>query len=162
MTQSAFGRQGFSLLEIAIAVGIVGTALMGILWLQSISQRSAMDSYFELLAVELAREPIEYFRGHGYAWIENNEENIPDRFKPQAVYKFPADGGKYPCEAGYFKREIELKKESSNSEGTSQKSPVPYYWIRVRVVPQDLSKLAGFFNPNEGVALEANIFPEFP
>ncbi|MBF0407800.1 MAG: hypothetical protein HQM10_10625 [Candidatus Riflebacteria bacterium] len=100
--------KAFSLFEVLIASTVFTIALLPILWSVNNYNRSAMDAYYEFLALTLAKEPVEVFRALGYDWLVANSTNPHPDF-PSGEKQISADGEKYPVEAGAFKRKIDLK-----------------------------------------------------
>jgi hypothetical protein len=140
-------RQAFSLLEIIIAVFILGFGISSLLWLQSMSQRGSFDAYYEMLAVTLAREPLEYFRGRGYLWMQRNLADLPPKFAPGS-FEVPVDGAEYPIEAGLFKREIDIEAGPG------------YFHVVVRVLPRDAGRFSKLIGGNSEIVLQGMIFQE--
>jgi len=101
--------------EVVIAAVFMAIALLGLLELNSSSNRTFMDAYYEFLACQLAKEPIEVFRAFGYRWLltyQNHE--LPDyplnEWKSFAGDKL--DPSTHPPEVAYFERRIELIQEN--------------------------------------------------
>lgn len=77
-----------------------------------------MDAYYQFLAFNLAKEPIEVFRAFGYDWLENYNSHVlakyPAEFTsnptPQAIVDQSSDLDQHPFEAGLFQRSISLEK----------------------------------------------------
>jgi hypothetical protein len=105
-------KQGFSLIEALVAMVFLAVAILSLLDLNRLSNKMTMDSYYEFMALQLAREPIEIFRGFGYSRLKSLDTSpLPD---------FPLEETKnlkdlppkwYPRETGAFHRQISLKHE---------------------------------------------------
>ncbi|MBF0406327.1 MAG: hypothetical protein HQM10_03155 [Candidatus Riflebacteria bacterium] len=101
-------RKALSLLEVFLAAGLLTIAILPLLWMTKYSNKSSMDAYYETIALTLAKEPIEIFRGLGYEWLAANPDNPhPDYYIGEQ--QIPGDGIKRPVETSSFKRKIELK-----------------------------------------------------
>lgn len=74
-----------------------------------------MDAYYEGIAMGAAREPLEIFRGMGYAWLDLYQKGTADLTKSPVLKACPlaawfnladAESGLYPSEASDLKRLI--------------------------------------------------------
>ncbi|MBF0544762.1 MAG: hypothetical protein HQM08_10030 [Candidatus Riflebacteria bacterium] len=101
-------RKALSLLEVLFAGALLTIAILPLLWMTKYSEQSSMDAYYELLAMNLVKEPIEIFRGLGYEWLAANPKS-PHPDYPIGDQQIPGDGLKRPVEASSFKRRIDLK-----------------------------------------------------
>jgi type II secretory pathway pseudopilin PulG len=129
------GEDGFSLLEVIIAIYIITVALVGIMTLLSQTTSSAAVSYSKLIAVHLAQEGIEVVRNirdlnYGtngwddwYAGISGTTDylvqynDIALRSFGDTVLKYDSSTGLYGYDDGSnasfsFKRKITLSKIS--------------------------------------------------
>jgi prepilin-type N-terminal cleavage/methylation domain-containing protein len=146
-------NRGLTLLEVVIAVFILSFAVSGILLMQSSSQRGTLDVYYEFLAVSLAKEPLEYYRGRGFRWLKKNfqkQHESNDQFVLGKVYSFFGDGSDYPCEAGLFQRKIEITPDD--------KDHPQVYEITVQVYPKDKNSFARLIGGKDEVTLLGAIF----
>ena len=67
-------RAGFSLIETMVAVLMLAIVSSGIFLFISGAGRSSMDSYYEFLALQACREPVEVFRCFGYDRVKKSGE----------------------------------------------------------------------------------------
>jgi type II secretory pathway pseudopilin PulG len=145
---------GFSFVEVLIAAIILGISLTTIILNIQQTQHSAMDAYYENLAVSLAKEPIEVFQTFGYAWTRKYWKNpfladYPlDEETP--IGQDPGSVISRPVEAESFLRSISL-----TSIGTSEN---PGIQVAVHVTPARQSRAARFLSKKNGVILYSNIF----
>ena len=151
-------KNGFSLLEIVIAMAFMSVAVLSMLWLNSASTRGSMDAYYEFMAFSLAREPIEIFRGFGYETlyeIYNDNSIAPAAYPVNTFVKMrdimnPMSQIQYPVDADMFKRRIDLEHVEENGMNGIKIS------VTVAVVGQTRVEL---WMRNESVILET-IIPE--
>lgn len=101
-------RKAFSLVEVMFAAALLAVAVLPLLWMTRYSNQSSMDAYYELLAMTLAKEPIEIFRSLGYETLASNPK-APHPDFPIGEQQIPGDGIKRPVEASAFKRKIDLE-----------------------------------------------------
>lgn len=108
-------RRAFSLIEILIACFLLAVVLLSLLWMNRHSHLSSMDAYYEGIAMSVAREPLEIFRGMGYAWLDLYRQGKADLTESPLLKAFPhgewfdlaeAEPGLYPAEACDLKRRI--------------------------------------------------------
>ena len=87
--------------------------LLGVIWMNSSSNRSSMDAYYEFMATQLALEPLEVFRSFGYDWVKKYPGNALAQYPLHDFedIKSPLNGSgfQYPAEAGLFQRRITLE-----------------------------------------------------
>ncbi|MFZ2958445.1 MAG: prepilin-type N-terminal cleavage/methylation domain-containing protein [Candidatus Ozemobacteraceae bacterium] len=140
------GFPGFTMIEVLIAVTIMAVALLGLLTLNSSSNRGAMDAYFELLGVQLAQEPIEVFQTFGYSWVDAYRDDLTDY--PLNVWKDIPPAARYPAEATMFQRRIELTQLTENG--------LNFYRMCVRVAPKGDNRVKNWLSRPE-ISMEALI-----
>ncbi|NLI74944.1 MAG: prepilin-type N-terminal cleavage/methylation domain-containing protein [Candidatus Riflebacteria bacterium] len=108
-------RRGFSLIEVLIACFLLAVVLLSLLWMNRHSHLSSMDAYYEGIAMSVAREPLEIFRGMGYAWLDLYRQGKADLSGSPVLQACPhgswyniadAEEGLYPSEACDLKRLI--------------------------------------------------------
>jgi len=121
-------RRAFSFVELLIGLIFLSLVLLSLMWMNSSSNRGAMDAYYEMLAFSLAREPIEIFRGFGYDWARTYPAHpLPDfpvaEWRPVLI----DPNALYPVEAGSFQRFLELEPVERNGVRAMR--------VRVRVSP---------------------------
>lgn len=96
-----------------MAVLILSIVSGGIFLLITGASRSSMDSYYEQLALQIAREPVEVFRSFGYERLLKADVNpVADYLvnQWQVMTQFSSESGiDRPEEAGLFERLIELQ-----------------------------------------------------
>ena len=137
-------NQGFTMIEVLIALVILAVALFPLLVLNRYSNRGAMDSYFDLLGMQLVQEPIEIFQTFGYDWVDLYKKGAVD------LVEYPLDEWKnitenrYPTEATMFQRRIELKQLKPLSP-----NGVNFYLMKVLVKPKEKSRAKQWFSRNE-------------
>ena len=130
-------------------------ALLGMLQMNRISNRGAMDTQFELLAQCLAQEPIEIFQHLGYAWLDGVKNG-----KVTGLPAYPLDGSvktlgddpqagvQYPVDAVHLQRRIELEPlENAGVKG---------YKVIVTILPKEGGAAAVWLSRNQ-VRMEALI-----
>ena len=150
----SYRRRAFSLVEILIGIVFLVFALLGMLQMNQISNRGAMDSQFELLANCLANEPIEVYQHLGYAWLKENPKGLP---------AYPIGGSipipdepfanvKYPISAVHFQRGIEI-------EALPENDGVKGFRMRVAITPVDGGAAAVWLSRDQ-VRQEALILEE--
>ncbi|MBI3038321.1 prepilin-type N-terminal cleavage/methylation domain-containing protein [bacterium] len=104
-TPRAQRNKGFSLIELLIAIFFLAIALLAFLVLSSYSNRGTMDAYAEIMALSLAREPIEIARTLGFKWLQKFKDKSPfkERFGTIKEKDF-----KYPEDAHLFNRTVKI------------------------------------------------------
>ncbi len=112
-------KRGLTLVEIMTASVILSIGLLSLFVVNSSSHRMTMDSYFELLALQIAQEPLEVFKVIGHPACMN-QPNYPIG-KTVAI---TTENGRYPVEACMFERTI-----------TIDHSTAPLYVATVSVTP---------------------------
>jgi len=111
-----------------IAVVVMAVALLSVMMMNSYSSKGTMDAYYQLLAMQLAQEPIEIFRAFGYnvlktgsvipgyplnTWADVTElQNLyqPDTGSPLPDGRYPwvVRGAARPVDSTMFQRYITL------------------------------------------------------
>ncbi|RCK79322.1 MAG: hypothetical protein OZSIB_0193 [Candidatus Ozemobacter sibiricus] len=125
-------RGGFTLVEVLISMMILSLVLLGALVMVSRSRVGAMDAWFEFLAVQLALEPIEVFRGFGATWVKDYRAHPLPEFPLGVTAIEPRRGAlHWPADATLFEREITL---------TPVEEPVPGVLVEVRVRPRGATR----------------------
>ncbi|MFZ2960792.1 MAG: hypothetical protein WA705_28275 [Candidatus Ozemobacteraceae bacterium] len=107
-------QRGTSLIEVTVAMLIISLLVLFLVELNRSSNRATMDAYYQLLACQLAHEPIEVFQCIGYRRLAAKEA------LPQDISKeFPIDTPvemeprpNVPQEIRFFKRLIHLQEVS--------------------------------------------------
>lgn len=111
-----------------------------------------MDSYYEMVALSLAREPIEIFRGFGYDWLATYDSHPIDEF-PTFTWKRVTGSGystnQRPVETEVFQRHIALEQV--------EEAGIPAIRVRVSIAPVGVSWLT----QNE-ITLEGLIVKQHP
>jgi Tfp pilus assembly protein PilV len=148
-------QQGISFVELLIAIVFLSVAIFSLLTLSQASHRTTMDAYFEFLAMQLAKEPIQVFRALGFSALKTYAENpLPDYplFEWKAMEN-TAEPENYPGEARQFSRYISLTQEAVEVQpGVS----VEAFKVSVTVAPLKQSWL-GRWLTREQVALKSLI-----
>ncbi|MBF0498495.1 MAG: prepilin-type N-terminal cleavage/methylation domain-containing protein [Candidatus Riflebacteria bacterium] len=140
-------HNGFTMIEVLIALFVLAVALLSLMSLNSSSNRGAMDAYFELIGMQLAQEPIEIFQAFGYEWVEAYRDNLTDY--PISQWKDIPVSPLRPVEATLFQRRIELE-QIQNDNGVS------FYKIRVLVAPKGENRVKNWLSRAE-ISMEAMI-----
>ncbi|MBF0545603.1 MAG: hypothetical protein HQM08_14265 [Candidatus Riflebacteria bacterium] len=149
-------RWGMSLIEVLVALFIMAGALGQIVWTLSYANRSTMDIYYKNLALALAREPLEIFKGKGFTWTKEYARHPCIPWFPLEPYKVKQEKNwvDYPSAVEDFYRDISIKEGKIGSRG--------YLKIEVQVFPSLGGKAMAFFSRKEGVSLETLLFEEVP
>ena len=149
-------RRGLTLLEVMLAVFILAVALGQLVWALSYANRSTLDAYYENLALSLAREPLEIFKGRGFAWTREylRKPGIPWYPLEAVRIKQERYGVAYPVGAGDFYRDISIREEKVENRRCLK--------ITVQVFPAPGAKAMVYFSRKAGVTLEALLFEEVP
>jgi hypothetical protein len=153
-TGTCRARRGFSLVEVLMALGFLSTVLLSLIMLNTFSSRSSLDAYYELIAFQLAREPIEVFREFGHRWLERNYletlHPLPE-FPPTRVNLEEIDplALRYPAESRAFYREIEVHRCASG----------PGIQVTVRIGPRASGRLQYWLRAAKAIELRAMILP---
>ncbi|MBF0407307.1 MAG: hypothetical protein HQM10_08135 [Candidatus Riflebacteria bacterium] len=161
-------KSALTMIEILIAMFILGLTLLSFLRVTQSSRQGAMDAYYEFLAQSLASEALEVFRGMGYKWLTNCMNGTG------AIKEFPADGQFHdvedinlagtsnisggsnipstvkldrPAEASLFQRSIELKPVGG----------INAVKIEVRIRPKTMSNVAVWLSRSE-IKMSALVF----
>lgn len=146
--------RGFSMVEALLALFFLSVVLTGLITFIGQTGRTSLDAQYELLAFQIAREPIEVFRGFGADWVRRNYLGSG---KPHESYPLaPTDLSaldplclKYPGEAQSFVREIMVE-----PSGTSQAVKVT-----VRVGPKSKTRAGKLWKGKSTVELRALLMP---
>lgn len=140
--KETWGGRGFSLIEILIAVFLLAVVLLSLLWMNRYSHVSSMDAYYEGIAMSAAREPLEIFRGMGFAWLEIYQRGEADLTKSSVLKACPpgtwfkladAEPGLYPSETSDLMRLITVT--PANAEGLRA------FQITVEIAPVKQSRI---------------------
>jgi Tfp pilus assembly protein PilV len=111
-------RMGFSMVEILIAMLFLSVVILSYLVINQQANRGAMDSYYELLAFSLAREPIEVFRSFGFRDLKMMSDLGASPIPIYPVNNWASIQGtgvmQHPAEAEHFQRRISLSNVSSS------------------------------------------------
>ncbi|MBI3039098.1 prepilin-type N-terminal cleavage/methylation domain-containing protein [bacterium] len=145
-------KSGFSLIELMISMVFLSVALLAILTVTSFSTREAMDTYYQFLAVSLAKEPIEVFKSFGYQFLNDYDKHPLKNYPigPTVITYSDDSPGVYPLEATMFEREIIIGPESEEGKVKARK-------ITVFVRPIPKSRVAAWFSRHNDVKLESLI-----
>lgn len=149
-------RRGLTLLEVMLAAFILAVALGQLVWALSFANRSTLDAYYENLALSLAREPLEIFKGKGYAWTREylRKPGIPwYPLEPVRIRQEKSWVG-YPVGAEDFYRDISIREETVESRRCLK--------VVVQVFPAPGAKAMVYFSRKAGVSLEALLFEDVP
>lgn len=146
-------RRAFTLIEVLVGMLFLSLALLGLLTLNSSSNRGTMDAYYEFMALSLAQEPIEIFRGFGYHWLCDLEARriaAPPEYPLEwsEIHDQTFSEVSYPSEACLFQRHIGLT--------PVEKGGVKAIRVKVRVGPRAQTRAMAWLSRTE-VALEALI-----
>jgi len=98
-------RRAFSLVEILIAMVILSVAMFALLVMNSSSNKGSMDAYYDLQAVQLAKEPLEILSAFGYRWLADPANELPGY--PLNRWTTASGTSRYPMDANQFERIIE-------------------------------------------------------
>ncbi|MBF0548298.1 MAG: hypothetical protein HQM08_27935 [Candidatus Riflebacteria bacterium] len=127
-------------------------------WLTvSNSRKISADVYYETLAAQLAKEPIEIFRCFGYKWLKEYSLHPIQDFPIGicSLEKLPFSAIERPRESSVFEREIHLSEISkTNRENVVIKGILVKSTVRLKSILSGLS-LAGFSEVSV-----SEIFPE--
>ncbi|MBF0407196.1 MAG: hypothetical protein HQM10_07575 [Candidatus Riflebacteria bacterium] len=143
-------NRAFSMVEVLIAIIFLATVIVGITNVTFMASKSSMDAYYELLALQLAQEPIEIFRTFGYMWLSTySTHTLPayplDTWNPVSS---PAIGGiQYPPEASLFQRKITLKPITGAINAVK---------VKVQIAPKELSRVKIWLSQSD-ISVEALI-----
>lgn len=140
-------RRGTTLVELMIAMFVLGLAVLATYWTISSSNKGAMDSYMESLAQSLVREPIEVFRGFGYEFMANYAAHPLPRYPVGETPIADLRGGgpqQWPVDALLFKRRIALTHV--------EESGIKAIRVRVSVSPAGANHVMTWLSRNEVVA----------
>lgn len=143
-------RRGFNLIELLMAMLFLSFVMMGVLYLNSSSNRSSMDAYFEFMATQLALEPIEIFRTFGYDWMKSYATHQLDDY-PIGESEIKNRSIRHPAESTLFLREIILVPIDGTSEIPNAMR------VKVRVYPKGQSRARAWLL-RQDVAMESLIF----
>lgn len=149
-----FFRDGFTMIEIVVVAALMVTALGSVIWMNINSQKGSADAYYDYLALTLAKEPLEFFRGHGYKWTKDYLAGAIEKtpgLVPDEEYKIPSTGEVYPCEAGNFNRFIAI--EPFPEEGGDAPDAIRGFKIIVSVTQKDESPITKMFGKGRGTVL---------
>ena len=130
------GRVGMSLIEVLVVIIFLSLVMLSLISWNSMSNRSSMDTHYEFLAFQLAREPIEAFRAYGYEWAKDACEkgrcgSVITLGSWQPIVDGGADGIRYPSECHSFKRRIVM---------TKIPGPPDLIRVEVEVAPKDSTR----------------------
>lgn len=145
---------GFSLIEMLIAVFFLGLVLVGTMTLVSQANRASMDAHYELLACQVAREPIEIFRQAGFDAVKRHYLGQGGAF-PRcplglvALATVDPTGRLYPGDAQSFVREISIQPSPAGDA----------LRVTVRAGPQPRSRAGFWWRGGRMVELRALIHP---
>ena len=139
--------RGFALLEVVLACCILAISVGGLFWMTGQANRSSMDANFEFLALNLAREPLDAFRGFGYDWLQEYEKHPLPAFPLGWSPIVDSDLGMvlHPAECSEFLRYISL--HPVEEQGTRA------IRVHVEVTPAGQSQAMAWFM-RRGVSLE--------
>ncbi len=140
--------RGFSVVEITIAILLLAVMSASVFTLIGFANRGTMDSYFEFLALALAREPIEVFRAFGYHWLREYEKHPLPKYPLGFSIVSDANLGieQYPKDATAFVRHISFR--------PLEKDGLKALTVRVTILPAEEGWVLPWFRRDE-VALEA-------
>ena len=103
--------KGFSLIEVLVSILILSIISSGIFLFITGANRSSMDSYYEFMALQVAREPIEIFKCFGYERIAKAATDPIADYKInqwQNVLQYSSQTGiDRPQETEFLERNIE-------------------------------------------------------
>ena len=146
-------KRGFSLVEILMAMIFLGSAILGLVMVNSSSNRGAMDAYYEFMAYSLAQEAVEIYRGLGFAYAEDvyhGRISSTDACKvgDTTIRECPFPDVAHPVETGMFQRSVAL--DPVEVDG------IRAYRITVRIFPRNRSKVDTWLS-RDAVVLESLI-----
>ena len=149
-------RSAFTLIEMLVGMLFLSLALLGLMTMNSSSNRGTMDAYYEFMALSLAQEPIEIFRGFGYHWLVDLQAG-----RIAAPPEYPLGWSEirdqsfaevsYPSEACLFQRHIELTPLENGG--------VRAIRVRVRIGPKAQTRAAAWLSRTD-VSLDALILEQ--
>jgi len=148
-------RSGFTLIEVLLAMLLIVMAVFPLIWTLGFANRMTADLYLENLALSLAKEPLEVFRGFGYRWTlaYRDHPSLPEfPLKKAPVVLPPSSPLAHPAEAVFFQREITIEDVSVDGQEGLR--------VRVEVTPVGQSRAQAFLSRKEGVVMETLIFPK--
>lgn len=142
-------RHGFTLVEILIAMVVLTVALFGLLTLNRSSNQGTMDAWFDFLALQLAREPLEVLGAFGCEWLTTPGNALASY--PWDVWAPVTDAALHPPEAVQFDRRVEreplavagvrgirLKVTVRPRPGTAAKQwAARSEWVQQAVIPEE-------------------------
>ncbi len=126
--------------------------------------RGAQDAFYDFLALQLAREPIEVMRGFGYRWLCQNIDGLMSgsfsfAYAGGVTREIPLKTGEgtlprvfYPVEAQSFERCITL----SWQKKPGKPGEFGAILVEVTVRPKEKSRMRAFFS-REGITLRGLI-----
>ena len=142
---------GFTFIEILVATVFLAIALMSLIWTNFSSRHVAMDSYFEFMAVSIAKEPLEVFRGFGYDWLENYKNgkiaapanSVLSTMPLGKWYSLKTEpAGLYPAEAAQFKRFVTVSAPITVGK-------IIAFRVKVEVAPAQQTRVESWLSRNK-------------
>ena len=146
-------NRGFTLIEVLIATLLLSLAIFSILELKRFSHQTTTNAYLGFMASQLAREPIEVFRGLGYRWLADYDRHPLPEYPVHRAHDIAGlpDADQYPTQALDFERYIGLTQEEATLPSGKKMKALR---ISVTVSPRKRSWAETWFS-REDVKLEA-------
>ena len=143
-------RRRFVLLEVVMATCLLAIGTIGLFWMSSQANRGAMDSYFGFLALNLAKEPLEVFRGFGYDWLKEYDKHPLPSFPLELSPIVDSELGlvHHPAECAMFKRSITLTPVEEHGTRAIR--------VQVQVVPIEQTQVMVWFM-RQSIVLEGMV-----
>ncbi|MBF0408257.1 MAG: hypothetical protein HQM10_12970 [Candidatus Riflebacteria bacterium] len=152
-----FANDAYSLIEIIFGFAIM-SIFMGAFWITvSNSRRVSADAYYETMATQLAKEPVEVFKCFNYKWLKEYSKHQIQDFPIGicAFEKLPFSSIERPRESFFFERDIRLSEVSlRNQKNIEVKGIMVKSTVRLKNVLSGLS-----FSGLSDVSI-SEIFPE--
>ncbi len=132
-------------MEILVASVVLAVALLTLFTVNSSSNQMTLDSYFELMAVQLAQEPIEVFKAVGYP-----DCNKLVKYPVGQPHSITSENGYYPVEASMFERTIQI-----------DSSKEPLVTISVSVSPKPDSQARNWMRRGKEFIVMKSLIPVY-
>lgn len=138
-------KRGLTLVEILIASVVLSLALLSLFSINSSSNQLTLDSYYELLAVQIAQEPLEVFKAVGYPECLKLPKYPIGQTGPMST-----ENGRYPAETSMFERTISIDPSTD-----------PLYVVTVSVTPLPNTKAQIWMRKGKNCIVLKGIIPVY-
>lgn len=138
-------KRGLTLIEVLIASVVLSLALLSLFLINSSSNRMTLDSYYELLAVQIAQEPLEVFKVVGFPECMQLPKYPIGTPEPMTT-----ENGRYPVEAAMFERTIRVDLLTE-----------PLYVVTVSVTPLPDTKAQTWMRKGKSCIVLKGIIPVY-